>query len=544
MSNDPSSDIIAYHEATKHHFHRFAKSSGFMDWANQPEPFRTFEGTPSIPLPLLGRNPDAAHEDLYARKNNPVMPFSPGTIGGFLELSMGLSAWKGTPAGRWSLRINPSSGNLHPTEAHLVLPHMNGLEAGVYHYNPFMHALEQRALLSEQLWRNIVEYFKAPGFMAALSSIYWRESWKYGERAFRYCNHDVGHALACLSFSANLFGWKVVCLNGLSDREIGIILGFDKTDWTRQDQEHADMLCYIFPSSAETGKRDLPPDIAGEFGKIEFFGTPNRLSTHYLPWERIEKAGQVTEKPRTEPALYPFRQTPFLDTAACELSAAEIIRQRRSAQAFDRNGSISSAQFFAMLDKTLPRENSAPFDSDLSPPRIHLFVFVHNVDGLHQGLYLFLRNNEDAAAIRSAARADFFWDVVKEDFPLYMLQHGDFRTEAATVSCHQEIAGESAFSLGMIARFREEIETAPHRYKSLFWESGMIGQVLYLEAEAFGVRGTGIGCFFDDAVHEMLGFSGNRFQSLYHFTVGEHIEDSRLKTLPPYHHLGHAGRSR
>ena len=34
----------------------------------------------------------------------------------------------------------------------------------------------------------------------------------------------------------------------------------------------------------------------------------------------------------------------------------------------------------------------------------------------------------------------------------------------------------------------------------------MIGQVLYLEAEAVGVRTTGIGCFFDDPVHQAMGF--------------------------------------
>ncbi len=65
----------------------------------------------------------------------------------------------------------------------------------------------------------------------------------------------------------------------------------------------------------------------------------------------------------------------------------------------------------------------------------------------------------------------------------------------------------------------------------------MVGQVLYLEAEAHGVRGTGIGCLFDDAVHDMLGFKDNRYQSLYHFTIGLPVDDSRLTTYPPYHHL-------
>jgi hypothetical protein len=50
--------------------------------------------------------------------------------------------------------------------------------------------------------------------------------------------------------------------------------------------------------------------------------------------------------------------------------------------------------------------------------------------------------------------------------------------------------------------------------------AGMIGQVLYLEAEAAGVRSTEIGCYFDELVHEVLGLSDNQFQSLYQFTVG------------------------
>ena len=62
----------------------------------------------------------------------------------------------------------------------------------------------------------------------------------------------------------------------------------------------------------------------------------------------------------------------------------------------------------------------------------------------------------------------------------------------------------------------------------------MIGQVLYLEAEAAGIRSTGIGCFFDNPVHDLFGFKGRKYQSFYHFTVGGPIEDTRLTTLPPY----------
>ena len=99
----------------------------------------------------------------------------------------------------------------------------------------------------------------------------------------------------------------------------------------------------------------------------------------------------------------------------------------------------------------------------------------------------------------------------------------------------QEIAGMGAFSLGMISDFEAMLERygAPF-YKRLFWETGLIGQVLYLEAEAAGLRSTGIGCFFDDPVHAAFGLANAEFQSLYHFTVGGAVEDDRLTTLPAY----------
>ncbi len=86
-----------------------------------------------------------------------------------------------------------------------------------------------------------------------------------------------------------------------------------------------------------------------------------------------------------------------------------------------------------------------------------------------------------------------------------------------------------------IARSLDEF--GPWFYRRLFWETGVIGQVLYLEAEASGIRGTGIGCFFDDATHKVFGLTGDRYQVLYHFTMGGPVEDRRLQTHPPYEHL-------
>ncbi|MBP1727085.1 MAG: hypothetical protein H6Q51_2383, partial [Deltaproteobacteria bacterium] len=145
----------------------------------------------------------------------------------------------------------------------------------------------------------------------------------------------------------------------------------------------------------------------------------------------------------------------------------------------------------------------------------------------------------------ASTRKEFMWERpggVPADLPFFLLLPGDCREAAALLSCRQDIAGDGYFSLGMIAEFSTSLERyGPWFYRNLFWEAGLIGQILYLEAEAAGSRGTGIGCYFDDPVHELLGLEGHEFQDLYHFTVGTPIEDPRLTTMPPYPGKGPRG---
>ena len=122
----------------------------------------------------------------------------------------------------------------------------------------------------------------------------------------------------------------------------------------------------------------------------------------------------------------------------------------------------------------------------------------------------------DASAIgrsRGDVRLEWLWrEVGPADLPLYLLLPHDLRETASWICCHQAIAAGSCFALGMLASF-EGVEQSPWRYRRLYWECGMIGQTLYLEAEADPVRATGIGCFFDDEMHRLLGLQGHAWQS-------------------------------
>ena len=319
-----------------------------------------------------------------------------------------------------------------------------------------------------------------------------------------------------------------------------IILGFQKTRWKEFEREEPDLLLFVHKSTENPTYNEIPPDIITSFESIQFKGEPNQLSKEHVDWYVIDEVSSATEKPVTEEETYHYKDHEYFEKEIPSMIGESIIRQRRSAQAYDGKTSITKKDFFAILDKTIPRSYSAPFDLEPGEISVHLLIFVHRVVDLDSGLYFLIRNEKNLTDVKHNCHPYFFWERVHDApqmLPLYLLKKGDFRREATFASCQQDIAGDGAFSVGMIAKFRENIEENPFLYRRLFWETGMIGQVLYLEAEAHSVRGTGIGCYFDDVVHKLLGFDDNSYQSLYHFTIGGPLEDERITTLPPYYHL-------
>jgi SagB-type dehydrogenase family enzyme len=568
----PLEVVKRYHQETKHHFSRSARSLGYMDWANQPDPFRRYEGSPLISLPLL--NPDDAplsplYEDLYRPGAIASAPVTVRALSRLFEYALAISAWKQAGEVRWALRSNPSSGNLHPTEGYLLIDKVSGLSPfpGLYHYAPKEHALELRAELPKENFGLLMQGFPPNAFLVGFTSVNWRETWKYGERAFRYCQHDAGHAIGSARIAAQTLGWRMLLLDGLTDDTVAALLGVDRPeDFEGAEREHPDCLTVVWPADQGAGVSAgktislplfLATDAARESTRRIWHGKANRLSrddpvqweilnqVEVTSWKRTIERRVVElnhDSPSMKTLINPSTNAPGIYPG--QPRAGQVIRQRRSALAFDGNTSISVSSFFTMLARVMPRVDRdlcmRPIPWDVLPwePAIHLALFVHRVDRLAPGLYMLVRNPAKVGSLRQAMHQQFAWTSppgCPDDLPLFLLEEGDARQLAAKVSCSQDIAGDSAFSLGMIAEFESSLRRhGPWFYRRLFWETGVIGQVLYLEAEATGVRATGIGCFFDDPVHQVMGFNDAMFQSLYHFTTGGHVEDTRLTTLPPY----------
>jgi SagB-type dehydrogenase family enzyme len=546
---DPLAQVVYYHERTKHHLNAYARSLDYLDWATQPNPFRRFAGVPRFPLDHPPLTDAPTYDALFLGGQIQPRPVNRETVSQLFYDSLALSAWKQAGASRWSLRINPSSGDLHPTEGYLIAGPVAGLssEPGVYHYSPFEHTLEQRLTLAEQEWEALASQLPDSCLLIGLASIYWRESWKYGERAFRYCHHDLGHAIGTVTLAAAILGWRTRLIETLADTELADLLGVHRQQG--MEAEHPDCLLAVFPASASalTVSLQLSPALLERLSHIEPLGKENRLSRNHHAWPIIDQVAAVTRYPgstdvaESVPAAVNPTAESGLPADRCR-SARRIIQQRRSAVAMDGRTSISREVFYHLLTRVTPHLSPVPFQVLPWRPRVSLALFVHRVNGLESGLYLLIRDPSHRPSLRAALHSEFLWQQpagCPAVLELYLLQPGDVRETARIISCHQAIAADGAFSLGMLAEFETSLkQRGSWFYPRLFWETGLIGQILYLEAEAAGVRATGIGCFFDDAMHQILGIEDRRWQSLYHFTVGGPVEDTRLKTLHPYFHLG------
>jgi len=526
--------IQHYHEETKHHYHKSANALGYMDWDTQPDPFRRFIGADLISLPLQSQDHTPAYEDIFIPGKVKPRPLNQENIAKFLEYSLAISAWKQLLDTKWALRINPSSGNLHPTEGYVILPELEGINQtpGVYHYAPKEHGLEKRAEFSKKVWSHLPPDI----FLVGLTSIYWREAWKYGERAFRYCQHDCGHGFMALDVAAKMLGWRINLLPNIGDENIARLLGLNREEeFKEHEEEYPELLAAVALNPAgDNMRQDVGHDFIKGVESGRWYGKANQLSGDHHHWDIIGEAHRATIKPDTKQTIMTTApEIPYATEYEQRFSAYQVIKKRRSAVDMDGTTRMPKNQFYQMLQRV-----SLPFQGVPWSPKIHLGLFVHRVEEIPQGIYMLVREKDMLEVFRKCMHQDFLWNKpagCPEALMLYYLKEGDFINDSKSVSCTQNIAGDGVFSLGMMAQFDESLRhNGAWFYKRLFWETGMIGQLLYLEAEAIGISSTGIGCFFDDPAHDIFGFKDAKFQSLYHFTTGGAVIDDRLTTLSAY----------
>ena len=252
-----------YHEATKHTVEALRRSTHRLDWANQPDPFRHYEGVPLLDLPADPR----------------LLDTGAAFLSQLLYHSAAISASKVVPSTgeKYALRVNPSSGNLHPTEFHFITRGLVDWPDGLYHYRPSSHMAEQRALGN----------FEAkPPITFILTTIAWREAWKYQDRAYRYCLHDIGHAGESLAIAAREMGCDAIANGEFADEELAAFFRLEPDEWP--------MLI------VEITGNSIPTRNVETTDRVWFGGVANRLSRTTVPYPLIDSmhAADETDSPR------------------------------------------------------------------------------------------------------------------------------------------------------------------------------------------------------------------------------------------------------
>jgi SagB-type dehydrogenase family enzyme len=406
---------------------------------------------------------------------------------------MAVSAWKKIPGtgARYSLRVNPSSGNLHPTETYVALRAFTGMEDGLYHYRADRHALElrRRGAWTQHLARALeVPWASESPLMVGLTSIFWREAWKYGERAYRYCCHDLGHAIMSLLLAARSLGLTGGAVAHFSDIRLARAMGLAESD-------EAPMAFLAFP----------PENISIGFPPAReqlVMGIPNELSAEEVRCDLLLGIHASTVLPDPAGAL-PCISTSIqviaddytlLSDPSHDAPLGSTVRRRRSALDFDaRTPPMERAHLEQLLDfatRDWPADWRGNFGGETTPVEreidfVTLYLYLHRVHECEPGVYR--------------------WDRVNRK--LEQLHLGNVQRVAAFLSLEQALAGNSCFTVSMIADLAEAARVFGNRgYRYVYFEAGAIGQRLYVGAEVLGWNATGIGAFYDDDVHRYLGF--------------------------------------
>lgn len=484
-----------YHESTKHSVSSLREAPHVLDWASMPDPFRHYEGVPVLDLPADPPVPKMpALQVLRGVFGSTTSADGPTLLSQVLFYSAAISASKRVPSTgqRYALRVNPSSGNLHPTEFHFITRGLKEWPDGLYHYRSSAHMAEQRAAGDlEMRWTD-----RSVPVVFVLTSIAWREAWKYGDRAYRYCLHDIGHAWQALAIAARSIGCDSYARGCFPDDEVAQSCRLYEDEWP--------MLI------VELRGRPIPVRAPRVAETVWYGGHTNRISSERLVYPLIDaihgatKLGKGCGRLSGAPASTGSGEIIPPLPASSARAFGEVARMRRSA--LDFKGGVQSMSYAQL--STVLAVTTAPLAADFAgAPFIQLYLYVHRVDGLHPGVYRFWQSRPELLQIR----------------------RGDQRVAAAGLSLRQDLAGNACVSFSMIGDIERAVRAHGDRgYRYVHFEAGAIGQRLYLAAEALGLGATGIGAFNDDKVHEYLNVATEQGQVVYHFAIGYPVPDQRL----------------
>jgi SagB-type dehydrogenase family enzyme len=489
MVNSNIEATWAYHNATKHSYWSVRNQPHFLDWENQPLPFKIYSTLEPIPLPNPMDPPEMAAGVAISRLNiqleGDCIP-DLTTLARILYFSAGITRRRTYPGGEIYFRAAACTGALYEIELYLVCGNLPDLEAGVYHFGVQDFALRR---LRRGDYRGVL--VKASGDEPTIShspvivictGTYWRNAWKYRARTYRHFFWDNGTILAnLLSISTSLQVPARIVL-GFVDEEVNLLLDLD----TRRE---------VALSLVPLGRvAEPPPAVQEEILPLHLETVPlSRREVDYPSMRKMHEASMLTSPEEVriwrsgtfqistpEPTRRLFPLPPYGEEELPADPIHKVILRRGSSRQFAWK-SISFVQLSILLSlatQGIPADFLEPFGTQLND----LYLIVHAVEDLPPGAYFFHRDKK----------------------ALELLKEGDFRQQAGYLGLEQELPADASVDVFFLADLHRILERFGNRgYRAVQLEAGILGGKLYLAAYAQRLGATGL-TFYDDEVVEFF----------------------------------------
>jgi SagB-type dehydrogenase family enzyme len=469
-------DALEYHERTGHSAASIQANRHFLDWPNQPLPFKIYSTLEPIPLPKDLQRPPAS------AGTSPDL----GGLAYLLHYTGGITRKKVYPDGReHHFRAAACTGALYHIDLYVVCAELPDLEAGVYHFGP--HDFSLRRLRRGDHRKIIIDASadepataQAP-ILIVCASTFWRNAWKYQSRAYRHCFWDSGTMLANLLAVADTAAVPARVVVGFADDPLNTLLGLD----TKREV----VLSYV-----ALGRSDSPIPAAPRLEPLALETTPLSKSEVDYPAIRAAHAGSALDTPQAarrwreqasrRPLPQPRGSTILLVPSIGEapLPIEQTIKRRGSSRRFAREPIALDAlsRMLRAAAADLPSDFSIDAATDTTGSVLlnDLYLIVNAVDGLASGTYV---HRPERGALE-------------------LLQAGDFRREAGYLDLGQELSADASVNFYLLCDLERIVARFGNRgYRAAALEAAIIGGRIYLEAYALRLGATGL-TFFDDDV--------------------------------------------
>jgi len=503
---------LEYHEATKHSERSLRENRHFLDFSNQPLPFKIYRDLEAIPLPRDLHEREAPALDAIAATGSRHFGESIpdlSVLSRVLFLSAGITKRRCYSGGEIFFRAYPNTGALYHVDLYLVTCDLPGLAAGVYHFGPNDFALRRlragdfRSVLLEASGGN-EDLARAPVIVVSAST-YWRNAWKYQARAYRHCYWDGGTLHANLLAAADTEGLEPRIVMGFAEPLVEALLALDR---------RREGVLTLVPLGCCTKQPPAAPPVTklrleveplsreeADYPTIREMHEASKLATaeEAHSWRAQAMPTQSKESSRMEI----ISLQPAAGVKLPSASLDRVIMRRGSTRAFDPTRSLSFEELVTVLDRAT-RGLAADF---LAPGAslLDLYVIVHAVEGLPSGSYAYHRRERG----------------------LERLREGSFREAAGRLGLFQELPADAAVNVYSLAALPPILKRFGNRgYCAAQLEGGVTGGRLYLAAYAQGFGATGL-TFLDDEVTDFFSPHAASKSVLFLTALG-HADRARL----------------